>query len=173
MLKRWLAMAGIIAIVGLAAWYGMPGRQPRAELGKPALPFTLPDLAGNMQSLPKDGVVLLNFWATWCPPCRREMPSMASLYNRLKDKGFRVVAVSVDRDADSLAGFVREYQLPFQILHDRKSEISHLYGVFRFPESFIIDRKGVIRHHHIGAVEWTSQPVMGEIEALLAEPAQG
>jgi len=173
MLKRWLTMAGIIAVVGLSAWYGMPGKQPQAEIGKPALPFVLPDLAGTAQSLPKDDVVLLNFWATWCPPCRREMPSMVSLYNKLKDKGLRVVAVSVDRDAGSLTGFVHEYQLPFQVLHDKDSKISHLYDVFRYPESFIIDRNGVIRHHLVGAVEWMSQPVMADIEAMLAEPVQG
>jgi len=171
MLKRWLAMAGMLVAVGLAAWYGMPGSQPRAEPGRPALPFTLPDLGGEMQSLPTDGVVLLNFWATWCPPCRREMPSMATLYNTLKDKGLKVVAVSVDRDANSLAGFVREYQLPFQVLNDKDSAVSRQYGVFRYPETFLIDRRGVIRRHLIGAVEWMSDPVVREIEAMLAESA--
>ncbi len=171
MLKRWLAMAGIMVAVGLAAWYGMPGSQPRAEPGRPALPFTLPDLSGEMQSLPTDGVVLLNFWATWCPPCRREMPSMATLYNTLKDKGLKVVAISVDRDANSLAGFVREYQLPFQVLNDKDSAVSRQYGVFRYPETFLIDRRGVIRRHLIGAVEWMSDPVVREIEAMLAESA--
>ncbi len=170
MLKRWLAMLGIMAVVGLIAWYGMPGSQPRAEPGQPALPFTLPDLSGQMQPLPTDGVVLLNFWATWCPPCRQEMPSMATLYNKLKGKGFKVVAVSVDRDMDNLVGFVREYQLPFQVLNDKSSEVSRQYGVFRYPESFLIDRHGVIRRHLIGAVEWMSDPVVSEIEAMLAEP---
>ncbi len=173
MLKRWIAMLGLIAVVGLTAWYGMPGKQARMEVGKPALPFVLPDLAGKMQSLAKGEVILLNFWATWCPPCRQEMPSMAALYNRLRDKGFNVVAVSVDRDANSLTGFVREYQLPFQILHDKDSEVSHLYGVFRYPESFIIDRNGIVRHHLVGAVEWMTPKIISEIEALLAEPAQG
>ena len=173
MLKRWMAMVSLIAVVGLTAWYGMPGKQARLEIDKPSLPFVLPDLAGKMQSLAEGEVILLNFWATWCPPCRQEMPSMASLYNRFKDKGFNVVAISVDRDANGLAGFVREYQLPFQILHDKGSEVSHLYGVFRYPESFLIDRNGIVRHHLVGAVEWMTPEIISEIEALLAEPVQG
>ena len=93
------------------------------------------------------------------------------MYNTLRDKGLKVVAISVDRDANSLAGFVREYQLPFQVLNDKDSAVSRQYGVFRYPETFLIDRRGVIRRHLIGAVEWMSDPVVREIEAMLAESA--
>jgi len=169
MLKRWLLMAAIMVVAGAAIWFGLPGAKPQVRVADSAPPFTLPDLTGRQQTFPEDGVVLLNFWATWCPPCRKEMPSMASLYQMLKAKGLNVVAVSVDRDAAALAGFVREYSLPFQILHDQDSEISRLYGVFRYPETFLIDKKGKIRRHWIGAIEWTSPAIITEVETMLGE----
>ncbi|MFQ5355334.1 MAG: peroxiredoxin family protein [Mariprofundaceae bacterium] len=170
MLKRWLLMAAIITGVGVSIWFGLPDvTEVEAKLGKPAPAFELPDLSGQMQAVPQGGLILLNFWATWCPPCRQEMPSMAELYNKFKAKGLRVVAVSVDRDASALAGFVREYNLPFQVLHDKDSKISRTYGVFRYPESYLIDAKGVIRRHLIGAIEWTSPNIVKEVEQLLVE----
>jgi len=170
MLKRWLLMAAILIVAGIAIWFGLPGAKTQIQVGDFAPAFTLPDLAGKKQQFPpKDSVILLNFWATWCPPCRKEMPTMATLYETLKTKGLRVVAVSVDRDAAALAGFVREYSLPFQVLHDQDSEVSRAYSVFRYPESFLIDRKGKIRKHWVGAVEWTSKSVMSEVKAILGE----
>lgn len=173
MLKRWLLMVVILAAIGVAAWYGLPGTQPRAEVGEAAMDFQLPDLAGNLHGLPKDGVVLLNFWATWCPPCRKEMPSMAALHRKFAAQGLKIIAVSVDRDVSSLAGFVREKRLPFLVLHDADSRVSRAYGVFRYPESFLIDRKGRIRRHVIGALDWMAPEVVREIEGMLGEKASG
>jgi len=170
MLKRWLLMVVILIGAGSVIWFGLPEARAPVQVADSALPFSLPDLAGKKQTFPPEGsVVLLNFWATWCPPCRKEMPSMAALYQILKGKGLKVVAVSVDRDAAVLAGFVREYSLPFQVLHDQKSEVSRLYGVFRYPETFLIDKKGIIRNHWVGAIEWTAPAVRMEIEKMLGE----
>ncbi|MDX8412117.1 MAG: TlpA disulfide reductase family protein [Mariprofundaceae bacterium] len=169
MLKRWLLMGAVIISVGLLAWYVLPSSQKRVAEGDTAPDYVLPNLAGQSYSLPKGSVVLLNFWATWCPPCRQEMPSMAQLHQTMGERGLHIVAISVDRDPQALTAFVREYNLPFQVLHDVESNISRTYGVFRYPESFLIDRKGIVRRHVVGAIDWMSPNVMRDIEAMLAE----
>jgi len=172
MLTRWLFAAGIIFVIGLGAWLGLPeARKNLIDDGK-AIDFSLPGLDGNVHALPTGEVIVLNFWATWCPPCRKEMPSMAALYRKYADKGLKVVAVSVDRDAGDLDAFVREYDLPFTVLQDINAEISHGYGVYRYPESFLIDRQGYVRYHLVGAVEWMSDSIIKGIEGLLNEPVQ-
>jgi len=169
MLKRWLIVVGVIGMVGVIGVLALPDPAGKVTEGDAAPDFTLPDLAGVQRHLPQGKVVLLNFWATWCPPCRKEMPSMAELHGRLKDKGLTIVAASVDKDRSQLTGFVREYNIPFQVLHDADGAVSRRYGVFRYPESFLIDRHGVIRFHLIGAVEWTEPTVLKTINTLLAE----
>ena len=95
---------------------------------------------------------------------------MAQLHQRLAERGLKIVAVSIDRDAGELASFVREHQIPFLVLHDPDSQVSQQYGVFKYPETFLIDRRGVIRYHLIGAVDWMSKEVLNVVESLLAEP---
>ena len=169
MLTRWLAVIGIVTMVGVGAWLGLPEAKKSVSEGGAAALFTLPDLKGEMHSLPEGEVVLLNFWATWCPPCRKEMPSMAALHRKYAERGLKVVAVSVDRDVNDLSAFVREYKLPFQVLHDAESNVSHSYGVFRYPETFLIDRQGQVRYHLVGAVEWMSESITKGVEGLLNE----
>jgi peroxiredoxin len=111
-------------------------------------PTTLADYRGK--------VVLLNVWATWCQPCRVEMPSMERLYRRLGQSGdFKVVAVSIDEEGDSVvAAFARELGLTFDILHDRTGAIKRTYQATGVPESWVINRDGVIIKKVIGASEW-------------------
>jgi peroxiredoxin len=111
-------------------------------------PTTLADYRGK--------VVLLNVWATWCQPCRVEMPSMERLYRRLGQSGdFRVVAVSIDEEGDSVVtAFARELGLTFDILHDRTGAIKRTYQATGVPESWVINRDGVIIKKVIGASEW-------------------
>lgn len=167
MLGRWLFMGGMVAIIAGVAWFGLPEAQKKITKGDAALSFSLPDLQGKSVDLPKGEVILLNFWATWCPPCRQEMPSMVELSNKYAAKGLKVIAVSVDRDAKALRDFVAEYKLPFLVLHDIDSKVAGNYGVFRYPETFLIDREGNIQAHLVGAVEWMSKPVQRDIEDLL------
>lgn len=173
MLKRWLLMGGIVVLVGVLAWMALPGPAGKVAVGDMAPDFTLPDLSGMEQHLPKGKVVLLNFWATWCPPCRKEIPSMVDLDNEMRDKGLAIVAASVDKDSNQLTGFVREYSVPFEVLHDADASVSRRYGVFRYPETFLIDRSGKVRYHLIGAVEWTDPAVKRTIDSLLAEKTPG
>ncbi|MDQ6967957.1 MAG: TlpA disulfide reductase family protein, partial [Mariprofundaceae bacterium] len=124
MLGRWLFMGVLVAVIAGVAWFGLPEAQKKVAVGDAALEFSLPDLQGNNQTLPKGDVILLNFWATWCPPCRQEMPSMVELSKKYAAKGLKVVAVSVDRNAKLLNNFVTEYKLPFLVLHDVDSSVS-------------------------------------------------
>jgi len=170
MLMRWLAVAGLVFLVGIGAWLGLPEAKKSISEDNQVIPFTLPNLKGTLHGLPEGEVVLLNFWATWCPPCRKEMPSMSALHRKYAKKGLKIIAVSVDRDINDLSAFVREYKLPFQVLHDIDSSVSHDYGVFRYPETFLIDRHGKVSYHLVGAVEWMSEPIIKGIEKMLNEP---
>ncbi len=113
------------------------------------LPASLADYRGK--------VVLLNVWATWCVPCRLEMPSMERLYRRLGGPDFKVVAVSIDKEGeDVVMAFVRELDLTFDILHDRSGKIQQQYQTTGVPESYVVDRHGLIRKRVMGAMEWDS-----------------
>jgi peroxiredoxin len=105
----------------------------------------------------KGKVVLLNVWATWCQPCRIEMPAMERLSQRLTGTDFHIVAVSIDKDDSTVvSAFAKELGLTFDILHDRAGKIQQTYQTTGVPESFVIDRHGVIVKKVIGAVEWDS-----------------
>jgi DsbE subfamily thiol:disulfide oxidoreductase len=170
MMKRWLIVLAILGVAVGLAWKSLPTINQPPKLNTPELPFTLKDLKGVSKSLPKGKVVLLNFWATWCPPCREEIPSLVMLQRKFADKGLAVVAVSVDKNADDVISFARQYDLSFQILHDPDAAVSQEYGVYKYPETFLIDRNGIIRQHQIGAINWMSAPVLQTIEGMLNEP---
>ncbi len=113
-------------------------------------------------------VVLLNLWATWCGPCRWEMPSMERLYQKLGPAGLKIVAVSVDQvSGDEVMEFANELQLTFDILHDRGGQIEIDYQATGLPETVIIDRQGVIVHKAIGPVEWDDPVQEARLRRLL------
>ncbi len=139
-------------------------------IGNPAPDFTLTNIAGEPVSLSqyRGQVVILNFWATWCPPCREEMPSMETLYRKYKDQGLVILAVSVDENGESaVKKFLQQTPYTFPILLDSENVSQHIYGVFRFPESFIIDRNGVIVEKIIGGRDWTSAGASKMLNFLL------
>jgi len=104
-------------------------------------------------------VVVLNFWATWCPPCVEEMPSLVEMQRRFKAKGVTVLAVSVDVDESAYRQFVKDHNVDLLTVRDPDQKSSALYGTFKFPETYIVDRDGVIRRKFIGAVDWTAPEV--------------
>lgn len=169
MSKRWAAALMLVGALAVGFWLALPEAASSVREGDQAVPFSLPDVHGQMQALPAGEVILLNFWATWCPPCRKEIPSMISLYNKLAARGLKVVAVSVDRDRSDLEGFVREYKMPFAVLHDAENQVARKYGVFRYPETFLIDRQGLVRHHMVGAVDWMAPSMLRTVEGMLDE----
>src|SRR5213594_405246 len=130
-------------------------------------PTTLADYRGK--------VLLLNVWATWCQPCRVEMPSMERLYRRLGGgEDFKILAVSVDEGGDSVvAAFARELGLSFDILHDQSGAIQRSYQTTGVPESWVIDRHGVIVKKVIGPSEWDGPVNEALIRRLIAERPDG
>jgi cytochrome c biogenesis protein CcmG, thiol:disulfide interchange protein DsbE len=108
----------------------------------------------------KGQVVVLNFWATWCPPCIEEMPSLVQMQQRMKAKGVTVLAVSVDVDEGSYQHFIKDHNVNLLSVRDGDGKSNALYGTFKFPETYIIDRNGIMRRKFIGAVDWTEPDVI-------------
>jgi peroxiredoxin len=162
----------IFVVVALAAVFGLQYLQSQST-AYDAPDFTLPDLTGTTHSLSnyKGKVVFLNFWATWCPPCRMEMPGMERLYRRLRDRDFVMLAVSADEEGKkAVAPFVEELGLTFPILLDPEGRLSPRYGVTGYPETFVIDREGKVVNHTIGPAEWQSEEMARYFESLLDKP---
>jgi len=137
--------------------------------------FALPDLEGNARR-PSDfrgKVVLLNFWATWCPPCRAEMPSMETLYQAYKDQGFEILAVSSDvQGAAIVQPFMEKYRLSFPALLDTTGRVNGMYGVRSIPTSYLLDRQGQVVSRELGARNWANAEARALIASLLEEPQQ-
>lgn len=105
-------------------------------------------------------VVVLNFWATWCKPCVQELPSLVEMQRRMKAKGVTVLAVSMDVDEKAYRQFVKDHDVHVLTVRDATGKSSALYGTFKFPETYVIDRKGVIQQKFMGAVDWTDPEVL-------------
>jgi len=141
-----------------------------AELDKPAPKFSLLDTEGNRVELAamKGKVVFVNFWATWCPPCRAEMPSMETLYKTLKDDGLIMLAVNIEPNGrQTVADFIEQNPHTFPVLLDEQAKVQTLYGVYKFPESFILRKDGTIDDHVIGAIDWAHPEVINYFRSLL------
>jgi peroxiredoxin len=166
--RAWFSfpVAGLVCgLVLLLAWVSRE-KISVVEVGGPAPSFTAFDLQGNPRALEdyRGRVVLLNIWATWCAPCKEEMPSIQRLHDEVDDGDFLVLAVSIDRapagddPADPLGGRLRAFSdslgLTFTLLHDPGAEISTLYRTVGVPESFVLDREGVIVKKVTGPLEW-------------------
>jgi cytochrome c biogenesis protein CcmG, thiol:disulfide interchange protein DsbE len=133
-------------------------RPPR--IGSPAPDFTIQDADRTVSlSQLRGQTVVLNFWATWCAPCVEEMPSLVSMQQRMKDKGVTVLAVSIDEDAEAYHRFLKNYKIDLLTVRDSAQKAPTLYGTFKWPETYIIDRNGIVRRKFIGAVNWNSSEV--------------
>ena len=141
-----------------------------ATTGIAAPDFTLNDIDGKRTTLSqfRGKVVLLNFWATWCAPCKEEMPSLNNLYKALKDKDFTILAVSVDTSEKPVRSFISRNDISFPVLMDTDKAVSFdLYAVFGLPMSFLIGRNGVIIEKFAGEREWNSPEIKDKILRLL------
>lgn len=168
--RQWGFVGGVVVVLALllgAGWMVRDRFLP-VDVGSQAPTFAATDLQGRPVRLEelRGQVVLLNIWATWCGPCRDEMPSMERLHRELGPQGLKIVAVSVDaapgavsRDGQQggdVAEFARQLGLTFAIWHDPSGDIQRAYRTTGVPESFVIDRNGVIQKKVIGATEWDS-----------------
>ncbi len=144
--------------------------QEKPEVGYLAPGFTLRNLKGNYESLEdyRGQVVILNFWATWCAPCRVEMPSFENLYRRYRSEGVTVLAVTLDKNVGSkIKSFVDEYGLTFPVLLDKKGEVERLYPSMTIPFTYVINPEGRVVTRVDGAKNWESKDTFDAIEYLL------
>ncbi len=143
--------------------------------GTEAIDFTLPDLEGTPHKLSefRGNVVFLNIWASWCGPCKEEMPSMQFMHNKFKGRPFKIVAVSIDSaPAKKVKKFAKELGLTFLILHDQKGDIKDTYKTTGVPETFIIDQNGIVAEKVWGPRDWSNPKNLYNIENLLANGAR-
>jgi cytochrome c biogenesis protein CcmG, thiol:disulfide interchange protein DsbE len=152
------SIAVALVLLALSGCYS-GSRPPR--IGTAAPDFTVRDSDRTVTlSQFKGQVVVLNFWATWCPPCIEEMPSLVQMQQRMKVNGVTVLAVSVDVDNSNYRRFLRDHNVNLLSVRDPDQKSNGLYGTFKFPETYVIDRNGVVRRKFIGAVDWTEPEVI-------------
>jgi cytochrome c biogenesis protein CcmG, thiol:disulfide interchange protein DsbE len=177
--RQWTVLAAVVAILGLLLLVGnhFIGREfALVTIGSHAPDFRAETVAARPEPRRfanyRGDVVLLNIWATWCAPCRVEMPSIETLERGFGPSGLHVVAVSIDSaGSDStIQAFARKYGLSFEILHDPSGRIQDIYQTTGVPETFVIARDGVIRKKVIGADDWASEGNRSLIAQLLREP---
>jgi cytochrome c biogenesis protein CcmG, thiol:disulfide interchange protein DsbE len=150
------AFVSIPLLVLLGCYSGT--RPPR--IGSTAPDFTVQDSQEKVTlSQYRGQVVVLNFWATWCAPCVEEIPSLVEMQRRMKSKGVTVIAVSVDVDENAYKQFVKDHNVNLLTIRDASQKSNQLYGTFKFPETYVVDRNGVMRRKFIGAVDWTAPDI--------------
>ena len=175
----WLGLMALLLGLGVA-WISasrVPGEEALARTDRPPAPqagFAAPDFTletrdgetANLADL-RGQVVLLNFWATWCPPCRAEMPAIQDVYDGYRDQGFTVLAVDVGEGEAQVAAFADEGGFTFPILMDRDGTVSRRYQVRAMPSTFFIDQEGVIREVTLGG-PMTEGFIESQVTGLLA-----
>ncbi len=156
-----------LAVIALAALWGTAGcntgNAPLGLVGKPAPALSIPD-GGNPLAALRGKVVVLNFWASWCAPCLLEFPSLAALRRDLP--GVEVLAVSFDEDPEAYRRFLARHPLGLQTALDPTGRSNRAFGTERPPETYIIDKRGVVRRRFIGAQEWTTPEIEEYLRAL-------
>lgn len=178
----------MLAVLGLIVFAGGPLRRTSLTPSGSAAPdiehsatvaagmtapnFTLTDLNGKTVTLSslRGKVVFLNLWATWCPPCRSEMPSIESLYSKFRQTpDFVTLAVSEDTDVKAPAQYVKKNNFNFPVLLDPRNTVGDAYNVSGLPESFVIGRDGRIVAHHVGPYDWANPDIRSALEDLLKQ----
>ena len=181
--RDWIITGLFLTAIGVLVAVGWLTRDPVMALavGREAPPLTLPRLEGGRASLAdyRGQVVMLNIWATWCPPCLREMPSMQAVYEAYAGDGLEILAVAVDdvpgeRQPDGaitgkVSEFVERLGVTFPVLLDPTGGTERLFRTEYLPTTVLIDRQGRIRAHEVGGRAWDREPYIDMIESLLKE----
>ena len=163
-MKRFFLLLTISAIWFDAGCWS--GSRP-SHIGDTAQDFSLQDSDRKVELQQFRGeIVVLNFWATWCPPCVEELPSLITMQDRMKTKGVVVLGVSIDGDEDAYHRFLKLRNVNFMTVRDPEEKVAALYGTSGWPETYVIDRKGVLRRKFVGPVDWTSPEVMDFLSKL-------
>src|SRR6202049_238764 len=170
LVRRIAGWAAVALAAGILVLFAMPSyRQGEASIaGKPALDFPL-TLAGKSERLSdlKGKVVVLNFWATWCPPCVDETPALNRLEKYIDSRGGMVLGVSVDEDGATYEKFLKDQSVVFLTYRDPTKRSAADYGTTIYPETYIIDRHGKVARKFIGAQQWDSAEMLRSFDAIL------
>ncbi|HVP55142.1 MAG TPA: TlpA disulfide reductase family protein [Candidatus Eisenbacteria bacterium] len=167
--NRSISLAGralLLAILGALALFPTCNGGRPARIGETAPNFTITDSQRTVTLEQFRGKpVLLNFWASWCGPCVEEMPSLVQLQKIMGDK-VTILAVSEDADDNAYKQFIRDHNVDLLTVRDPKESANALYGTFKFPETYVIDKNGVIRRKFIGPADWTSPEIVDYLNKL-------
>lgn len=163
--RRWIGLATLVIFCLWGVAGCNRGQLPR-ELGKVAPAFTIHDGA-QMVSLRqyRGQVVLLNFWASWCPPCIEELPSLLALHHRLPN--LVIIGVSIDQDPQAYRNFLLENHIDFLTIRDPSQAVMHRYGTVQIPDSYVINRSGHIVRKYVSAQDWTSPEIIQTLSSTL------
>ncbi len=144
-------------------------REKVVHVGDTAPDFRIVADSGHEVSRSNFGgnLLVLNFWATWCPPCIQEMPSLDEFQKRMAPSGVVVLGVSVDKSEKAYRAFLDRARVSFHTARDPEANISAEYGTFKYPETYVIDGRGKVLQKHIGPRDWTDERLLGEIRSLL------
>ena len=168
-MKKLIVFALLVAMSLLPACNKGKDTGKKAVEGTIAPDFTVKDLAGKEVKLAdlKGNVVLVNFWATWCPPCKEEIPSMMKLNQSMTGKPFRMLAISIDEGGkEAIVAFFKKSGMSLPAYLDSDGKISQLYGATGVPETFIVDKTGVIQKKIVGGMDWGSSEVLSFMNEL-------
>jgi len=167
-MRKWLRIRALMLTAALVVLIGCDRGSKPALLNAPAPDFTIQD-AGRRVSLHdfRGKVVVLNFWATWCPPCVDEMPSLVALQSKPEVKNrVQIFAVSLDQDESAYKKFLSDYHIDILTVRDPSQESTRHYATTGFPETFIIDGNGVLRRKFIGPVDWTKPEIIAYLQSI-------
>lgn len=144
----------------------------RMEIGKPAPDFVLQDASGKTWKLSslKGKVVFVNFWATWCKPCRDEMPSMEALNRTMEGQPFQMLSIVFNDDIQMANSFARRLGATFPVLANPSKELTEAYMITGVPETFLIDAEGILRHKFIGPYNWDTPEMKSLVQGLFSTP---
>jgi peroxiredoxin len=147
----------VMVILGGAAYFALYQGPPRPlAIGEKAPDFSVPALPSGSLDLKnyRGQVVVLNLWATWCPPCVEETPSLEQFAEKMRNRGVLVLSISVDEDQKALQEFVQKYRISYPVGRDPDRSLAARYGTLQFPESYILDRRGLLAEKVVGAIDW-------------------
>jgi cytochrome c biogenesis protein CcmG, thiol:disulfide interchange protein DsbE len=164
MLKRFRLVATLSALFLATGCYS--GSRP-PHVGSPAKDFSVQDSDRTVTlNQFKGQIVVLNFWATWCPPCVEELPSLMIMQERMRKRGVVVLGVSIDVDGDAYHRFLKLHGINFLTVRDPEQKVAGMYGTSGWPETYIIDRQGVMRRKFVGPVDWNEPEIVDFLDKL-------
>jgi peroxiredoxin len=170
-MRHALVAVVLATLVVLTVGCDRPTGSADVAVGQVVPDFTLTDMEGRSVTLSqyRGKVVFLNFWATWCPPCREEMPAMERLHGVFEGQDFVMLAINVEQDLAPVRAYLDKNPHSFTVLLDQQGTVQNLYRVFRFPETFLLDQEGRLVERFLGVRDWSSVEFMKRISSMVGQ----